>query len=150
MSSETEVSVTVVGGNENAPKFEKDDSETDRLVAVPAGLGTETAVYTLSAADPDSPKLRFGVSGGNASEYFTVDAATGKLFTARPLTNLQLASTLVLEVTVSDGGIPNRTDVTQMSFTVTADNLHAPEFQSPATRIFIREDEQVGVLVIQQ
>ena len=144
MSSETEVSVTVVGGNEHAPKIDREDSAADNLVAVPAGLGSETTVHTLMASDLDSEVLRFGISGGNASEYFSVNPATGKLFTARSLSNLQPASTLSLEVSVWDGGIPNRTDSIEISFMVTADNLHAPEFQSPATRIFIREDEQVS------
>jgi len=143
MSSETEVSVTVVGGNEHAPKFEIGDQETDLRVGVPAGLGSETSVLTLSAKDLDSEVLRFGISGGNASDYFSVDSVTGKVFTARSLNDLQPVTALLLEVTVWDGGIPNRTDTTQIWLTVTADNLHAPEFLSPATRIYIREDEQI-------
>ena len=148
MSSETEVSVTVVGGNEFAPKFVKSEeqTETDNRVAVPAGLGPDTSVLVLSATDADSKKLSFGISGGNASEHFLIDALNGKIFTSRSLNDLQPASMFVLEVSVSDGGIPNRTDTETVTFLVTADNLHAPEFQSPATRIYIREDEQVKFL----
>ena len=135
--------MTVVGGNEHAPKFENLEQETDRRVGVPAGLGSETSVLTVSATDLDSEVLRFGISGGNASEYFSVDSVTGKLFTARSLNDLQPAAVMLLQVSVWDGGIPNRTDTVEIWLTVTADNLHAPEFLSPATRIYIREDEQV-------
>lgn len=144
MSSECEVSVTVVGGNEYAPKFDEDEANAERRVAIPAGLGPDTLVYSLSATDADSQKLRFAFSSENISDYFRIDSETGKIFTSQSLIDLQPASTLVLEVTVYDGGIPNRTDTTQVAFLVTADNLHAPEFQSPATRIYIREDEQVS------
>ncbi len=144
MSSECEVSVTVVGGNEHAPKFDEDEANAERRVAIPAGLGPDTLVYSLSATDADSQKLRFAFSSENISDYFSIDSETGKIFTSQSLIDLQPASTLVLEVTVYDGGIPNRTDTTQVAFLVTADNLHAPEFQSPATRIYIREDEQVS------
>ena len=146
MSSECEVAVTVVGGNEFSPKFQKSDDSAnfERRVAVPAGLGPDTSVYELSATDDDSKILRFGTSGGNGSSHFRIDTMTGRITTTQSLSNLLPASTLVLEVTVSDGGIPNRTDATQVLFLVTADNLHAPEFQSPATRIYIREDEQVS------
>jgi hypothetical protein len=145
MSSETEVTVTVVGGNDNSPKFEKaaDETEADRRVAVPAGLGPVTSVYALTAADVDRDALRFGVSGGNASDFFSVDPISGKISTSRSLSDWAPASALTLQVSVWDGGIPNRTDSTSVTFLVTADNLHAPEFQSPATRIYIREDEQV-------
>ena len=144
MSSECEVAVTIVGGNEHAPKFDEDETESERRVAIPAGLGPDTLVYSLSAKDADSEKLRFAISGGNVSDYFRMDSETGKISTSRSLTDFQPTSTVVLEVTVYDGGIPNRTDTTQVTFLVTADNLHAPEFQSPATRIYIREDEQVS------
>jgi hypothetical protein len=146
MSSECEVAVTVVGGNQFSPKFKKsyDSTNLERRIAVPAGLGPDTAVYDLSATDEDSKKLWFGISGGNASSFFRIEGMTGRITTSQLLSNLLPASTLVLEVTVSDGGIPNRTDTTQVFFLVTADNLHAPEFQSPATRIYIREDEQVS------
>ena len=146
MSSECEVAVTVVGGNEFSPKFEKSDDSTnsERRVAVPAGLGPGTSVYELSASDEDSKKLWFGISAGNASSHFRIDSVSGKITTSQSLSNILPASTLVLEVTVSDGGIPNRTDTAQVLFLVTADNLHSPEFQSPATRIYIREDEQVS------
>jgi protocadherin Fat 4 len=148
MSSECEVAVTVVGGNEYAPKFNEDEADSERRVAIPAGLGPDTSVYSLSATDADSQKLRFAISGGNASDYFRIDSETGKIFTSRSLTDFQPASNLVLEVTVYDGGIPNRTDSAQVTFLVTADNMHAPEFQSPATRIYIREDEQVSHVAI--
>lgn len=148
MSSECEVTVMVVGSNDHPPMFLK-SNENHSLIAVPLGIELNTEVFKVQAQDLDSKVLTFGVQGGNGSDYFSVDPVSGSVVTSGiQLKSISPSTVLELGVIVFDGGIPNRTDSMTLLFMTTAENVHTPEFQSASTRIFIREDEQIGNTIV--
>lgn len=149
MSSECEVTVKVVGSNDFAPTLVKSGEDDVTYTAVPSGAEVDTEVYKVLATDPDSSDLTFGIVGGNGSEYFKIHPTSGSVLTSGlSLRIFDPLTVLELKIVVFDGGIPNRTDTMAVFFVTTAENLHAPEFQSSSTRIFIREDEQIGNTIV--
>ena len=144
-SSECEVKISVVGGNENAPEFA--DQAQERLLALPRTLPLGTIVATLKASDKeDGEAVEYDiVSPREAKTVFEIDRSTGAIRTRRSIGGLE---DIALNVSATDNGIPSKTSYKTLLISVTDANLHSPQFQSSATRIYIREDEPVGNTII--
>ncbi len=85
----------------------------------------QTAVTTVTATDPDLPAqtLSFSISGGADAEQFNIDAGTGELtfISAPDFENPLDADTdnaYDVQVTVTDNGAPNLTDLQDIAVTV--------------------------------
>ena len=141
MSSECEVTVTLVGGNTHAPHFE---NANDTEIAVPQSVSIGTHLYTISATDEDSDKVVFSIKDGTDSEYFVVDPILGRITVFQGLDEFEAGTALTIEVVGKDNGIPVLQNISRLKFLITGDNLYPPEFQDPTTRIYIREDQQIG------
>ena len=144
-SSECEVKISVVGGNQHAPKFAGQAQE--RLLALPRTLPLGTVVATLRASDEeDGEAVEYDiVSPREGKAVFEVDRATGAIRTRRSIGGLE---EMALNVSATDNGIPSKTAYKTLLISVTDANTHSPQFQSSATRIYIREDEPVGNTII--
>ena len=145
-SSECEVKISVVGGNEHAPKFVGEEAQ-EILLALPRTLPLGTVVATLRANDEeDGEEVEYDiVSPPEGKTVFEIDRATGAIRTRRSIAGLE---EMALNVSATDSGIPSRTTYKTLLISVTDANLHSPQFQSSATRIYIREDEPVGNTII--
>ena len=147
-SSECEVRISVVGGNEHAPDFSKD---TRRELALPRSLPLGSVVTTVSATDAESPadSLEYGIIGPEeAKNLFDINSRTGAIKTRRSLSGLAGLGEIRLNVSVTDRGIPRKSSFTTIALAFSGANEHAPEFQSPTTRIYIREDEPIGNTIV--
>ena len=145
MSSECEVTVTLVGGNTHPPYFENDNNTE---IAVPQSVSVGTHLYTVSAVDEDSDKIAFSIKDGSESGYFLVDPILGRITVIKALDDFEDATTLTIDVVAKDNGTPVLQNISRLKFLITGDNLYPPEFQAPTTRIYIREDEQIGTEII--
>jgi protocadherin Fat 4 len=150
-SSECEVKIAVVGGNDHDPMF-KSGGRTE--FALPRALPLGTVVTTLQATDEDGENgtnevLDFAIVGPKeAKAMFEIDTVSGAIRTKRSLEGLAGLGEVRLNVSVTDRGIPKKTSYATLLFSLTDANIHAPEFQSSATRIYIREDEPIGNTII--
>ena len=153
MSSECEVSITLVHGNEHAPIFHNPSQMYggDVEIAVPINVAIGAELYRVIATDEDSEILTFSIATVgkvNASDYFSINPTSGLIEVQKSLHDITEGTALTIEIIVEDNGAPKLSDTASLSFLITGDNLYAPVFQAPTTRIYIREDEQVGAAII--
>jgi protocadherin Fat 4 len=142
MSSECQVIINLVNSNLNAPKFRGEIGE----IGIPSSIGVGTTILQLNATDKDDndmTKLLFKLAQPN--DYFEIDDTSMKVL--KSLGSLR-GSSLELNITVNDQGVPNLQDSKTVKITITDDNQYSPEFQSPTTRIYIREDEAIDNVII--
>ncbi|SVD94220.1 uncharacterized protein METZ01_LOCUS447074, partial [marine metagenome] len=90
-------------------------------------LENQVAVTMVVATDPDGDALTYGFVGGSDQAKFTINAATGLLAFAAPPdfenpTDADADNAYVVEVTVTDDGTGNLTDVQTITVTVTDAN----------------------------
>ncbi|XP_040574168.2 LOW QUALITY PROTEIN: cadherin-related tumor suppressor-like [Lepeophtheirus salmonis] len=140
MSSECQVVITLIDGNNHAPKFKSSRKEA---IAIPSNIPDNSVVYRLEATDKDSTsRLNFQIV--NKNPLFSLDSSTGEIKVHSG--NLIIGTEFNLHVSVDDGR--DIKDFQDLQFIITGDNLFSPEFLSPATRIYIREDEAVGNTIV--
>ena len=145
MSSECEVTVTLVSGNIYAPSF---NNPKDTEIAVPKNIAAGTHLFTMNATDDDSDKIIFSIGKGNASEYFIVDSHLGNINVLKSFGEFEEGTELTIEIVAEDNGAPVLRSVSKLSFLITGDNLYAPTFITPTTTVYISEDEQIGTEII--
>ncbi|QQP40957.1 Uncharacterized protein FKW44_015183, partial [Caligus rogercresseyi] len=141
MSSECQVVITLLDENNHAPKF---NSKRSDPIAIPVNIPTGSIIYKLKADDMDSsPKLNYEIVN-DISSVFTLDSTSGEIKINSE--GLVIGNEYNLRISVDDGR--DLKDYQDLKFVITGDNLYSPEFQSPATRIYIREDESVGNTIV--
>lgn len=116
------------------------------LIAIPFDLPVGSEVIKLTATDPDvnsSTNIEFNVSGGDASNFFGIQADSGKIFLNETLSKSKNLF-LNLLVEVSDNGFPPLTSETEIIFEVTGRNMFSPSFLEPDFIFSIPEDLPVG------
>ncbi|XP_018591367.2 protocadherin-23 isoform X2 [Scleropages formosus] len=113
LSSQTYVHIEVEDINDNRPVFNPERYVTSISCHTPPG----TEILTVIAADADSGTfghIYYDLVPGDLSSHFVVDASTGSMYLASPLSHLGTAS-LKLSVSARDGGglsSPRPADVT--------------------------------------
>ena len=145
MSSECEVKVTLVRENIYSPRFE---NSNDSEIAVPKSVSVGSLLFTLNATDEESDKIKFSLKDGKHSKYFVVDPNLGNINIIKPLDDFEEGSEITIEIIADDDGSPVLQTSTTIKVLITGDNLYPPTFQAPTTRIYIREDEQIGTEII--
>ena len=143
MSSECEVSITLVNGNNHKPTFNVSAKE----IALPYSLKENTLIANLQAVDWDANDvLSFSIVGGNGSAYFDVETG-GDIRVTSDLRSSKF-EVLSLNLRVQDSGTPQLSDELTLNFIITEDNKFAPEFKAITSRIYIREDDPVGNAIV--
>ncbi|XP_077878116.1 protocadherin-23 [Ictidomys tridecemlineatus] len=107
-------------------------------------------VSTLWASDMDAGQnaaIRFHIIDGNTNEYFAIHETSGELSTTRALDREQV-NNFTLIIQCSDLGAPPRSSVTPLQVRVLDDNDHSPSFPVPHYRSSVREDAEVGTVVL--
>lgn len=89
----------------------------------------------------------FSSIDGNTAEYFAINETSGELSTTRALDREQVSS-FALVVLCSDLGDPPRSSLVQLQVRVLDDNDHSPSFPTPQYQCFVREDADVGTVVL--
>lgn len=85
--------------------------------------------------------------GGNTEEYFAIHATSGELSTTRALDREQI-NNFTLTVLCSDLGAPPRSSMMQLHVRVLDDNDHSPSFPMLHYQSSVREDAEVGTVVL--
>lgn len=84
---------------------------------------------------------------GNTDEYFAIHTTSGELSTTRALDREQI-SNFTLTILCSDLGNPPRSSAMQLHVRVLDDNDHSPAFPMLHYQSSIREDAEVGTVVL--
>ena len=127
LSDRTEVEISVVDVNDNAPRFPNAHYQGSVHENLPAG----TSIIEVSAHDEDlgeNGKVRYRfVSEGQDEQSFTIDAVSGVIRTKRPL-DREAKEYYDLMVEAYDAGIPEMTAVVKVGITILDINDNPPYF----------------------
>nr|XP_031320215.1 protocadherin-23 [Camelus dromedarius] len=145
LSGTTTILCTVEDENDHAPEIIVPTRDIEVLENREPGL-----VYTVLASDMDAGSngaVRYHIIEGNTDECFAVNETSGELSTTRALDREQV-SDFALVILCSDLGDPPRSAVMQLQVRVLDDNDHSPAFPKLHYWSSVREDAQVGTVVL--
>ncbi|XP_038055904.1 protocadherin Fat 4-like [Patiria miniata] len=138
-TSQTTVRVNLLDINDNAPQFAVQSYQA----LIPATTSTGTIVLGVQAQDADigdNARLTYSITNGDVTK-FTIDADTGVITTAQPLTSQSSAYTLEVSARDSDPAHAPATATVQVTFDASG---QFPSFQSPSNGAVYTFDEDVA------
>uniref|UniRef100_A0A1I8GLT0 Cadherin domain-containing protein n=1 Tax=Macrostomum lignano TaxID=282301 RepID=A0A1I8GLT0_9PLAT len=139
----TTLVITVNDINDHTPLF----SGLPDTVKLVENSTAGTLVYTIAATDRDSTygALTYSIIDGNNSTAFAIDASTGQVTVASPVTlNREAIPVYQLVVQVQDNGSPAKSATSTLTVSVMDVNEFAPSFASPTVSFSIAENSPVG------
>ena len=145
-SDTTDVEVTVVDVNDNAPRFRQESYSGSISEDVLSG----TSVLTVTATDIDADlngRVRYTFEGGNSGDGdFTLDPTLGVLRTGKPLDRERVARYELVAFAV-DRGTPELSTSVGVTIVVDDVNDNRPEFPTSRISLFVRENSAIGSAV---
>uniref|UniRef100_A0A673T5X8 Dachsous cadherin-related 2 n=1 Tax=Suricata suricatta TaxID=37032 RepID=A0A673T5X8_SURSU len=145
LSGTTTVLCTVEDENDHVPEISVPSHNIEVLENQEPGVA-----YTVLASDMDAGNngaVRYHIIDGNTDEYFAINETSGDLSTTRALDREQV-SNFTLVILCSDLGNPPRSSLAQLHVRVLDDNDHGPSFPTLHYQASVREDAEVGTLVL--
>ncbi|XP_059779938.1 protocadherin-23 [Balaenoptera ricei] len=145
LSGTTTILCTVGDENDHAPEIIVPRHDIEVLENQEPGL-----VYTVLASDMDAGNngaVRYHIIDGNTDEYFAINETSGELSITRALDREQV-SNFTLVILCSDLGDPPLSSMVQLQVRVLDDNDHSPSFSRLHYQASVREDAQVGTVVL--
>ncbi|KAM6221833.1 protocadherin-23 [Rhynchocyon petersi] len=145
LSSTTTILCIVEDENDHAPEFYVSQHDTE----VPENREPEV-IYTVLASDMDignNGAITYHIIDGNIDEYFAINETSGKISTTRALDREHI-SDFTLNILCSDLGDPPRSSVMQLHIRVLDDNDHSPAFPMRHYQSSVREDSEIGSMVL--
>ncbi|XP_012288367.1 protocadherin-like wing polarity protein stan [Orussus abietinus] len=144
----TTLVVRVLDDNDNYPQF----SERTYSVSVPEDLDytSNPIVARIRATDADSGNnaaLRYAIIGGNTQNTFSIDSLSGDVALVKPL-DYESARSYRIVVRAQDGGVPARSNTTQLLVHVKDVNDNAPRFYTSLFQEAVSEGVPVGYAVL--
>ncbi|KAK2846751.1 hypothetical protein Q5P01_009750 [Channa striata] len=120
------------------------------LIVIPYHMAVGTEVVRLTAVDLDvsnsSANVEYVITGGNASDFFWIQADTGKVTLNHTLAeSVNLFLTLI--VVAKDQGAPPLSSHTEITFEITGRNQFSPSFREPDVTFSVPEDLPVGSVI---
>lgn len=134
--------------NRHHPEFL---SNTPTSIEVEEGLPIGTKVTTLQATDKDhgyNGKLLYVISSGNAGGAFKVDTYTGDLIVMADI-DRETQIEYVLNISVFDMGIPQKSASWILQIEVSDINDYAPQFERPSYMVSISENVAANATIMQ-
>lgn len=141
LSSDADVTVTVVNANDLNPVFDLDVYRK----TLAETQDTDVAVVTVNAEEQDGGGLggiAYEILNG-ANDTFSIDSVSGAIVTTQPL-DFEDIKSYTLVVQAVDQGQPPRSAVATVEVTVTDINDNAPILDQEVINITIEEDLSVG------
>ena len=143
-SSTATVGISILPRNDEVPMFQNNTASGYQL-SVSQTAPPGTLVGSVSASDDD-------VGSGTLVTYtilsptpfFTIDPLTGQITTSSSLTSITAMSTLLLNVTASDGEFSESVHV---QVTITPGNFHAPSFVQSNQTLYLNELTMAGEII---
>nr|XP_032655849.1 protocadherin Fat 1 isoform X1 [Chelonoidis abingdonii] len=141
LSSFIEIYIEVGDVNDNAP-------QTTEPVYYPEVLENspkDVSVIQIEAFDPDSSsseKLTYKITSGNPQGFFSINPKTGLIITTSRKLDREQQSEHILEVTITDNGIPAKSTVARVVVKVLDENDNKPQFLQKFYKIRLPEREK--------
>uniref|UniRef100_A0A3B4E9G9 FAT atypical cadherin 1a n=1 Tax=Pygocentrus nattereri TaxID=42514 RepID=A0A3B4E9G9_PYGNA len=138
LSSSVEVYINVQDVNDNAPQT----SEPVYYSSVPENSPKDMSIMQIQAFDPDSKtsdKLTYTITSGNPQGFFNIDSQTGLIMTTSRKLDREKQEEHILEVTISDDGIPSMYTVIRVVMKVQDENDNSPQFLEKVYKIKLVE-----------
>ncbi|XP_077182634.1 protocadherin Fat 2 isoform X2 [Paroedura picta] len=132
--------------NHHAPKFE---DTFPRSIDIMETITVNSTIAHLTAIDGDTGfngKMAYVISDGNDDGCFYIDTETGLLLVSSPLDH-ESTSFYVLNITVYDLGIPQKSSWKLLAVNVLDTNDNAPKFLQGTYIVSVLEDIQTGTTV---
>lgn len=144
--SDTTVTVRLVPYNHYPPMF----LPLQSLTVIPYHMAVGTEVVQLTAIDLDvsnsSANIEYVLHGGNASDFFWIQADNGKIMLNQTLAeSVNLFLTLI--VVAKDQGTPSLSSQTEITFEITGRNQFSPSFREPDVTFSVPEDLPIGSVI---
>ncbi|XP_046699501.1 protocadherin Fat 1a isoform X1 [Silurus meridionalis] len=142
LSSFVEVYIQVQDVNDNAPHT----SEPVYYPSVMENSPKDVSVIKIDAFDPDtrsSDKLSYKISSGNPQGFFSIDDKTGLVTTTSRKLDREQQDEHILEITVTDQGVPARSTTVRVIVQVLDENDNYPIFMEKVYKIKLPEREKV-------
>ncbi|XP_053453810.1 protocadherin-23 [Nycticebus coucang] len=145
LSSTTTILCIVEDENDHAPEFIVPSHDIEILENQEPEV-----VYAVLASDMDAGNnkaIKYYITDGNTDEYFAINETSGELSTTRAL-DRERVNNFTLVILCSDLGDPPKSSVTQLQVRVLDDNDHSPAFPTLYYQSSVREDAEVGTVVL--
>uniref|UniRef100_A0A8C3WY49 Dachsous cadherin-related 2 n=1 Tax=Catagonus wagneri TaxID=51154 RepID=A0A8C3WY49_9CETA len=145
LSATATVLVSVGDENDHSPEVIVPGRDIEVPENREPGLVYTVLAYDLDAGDNGA--VRYRIVDGNTDKYFAINETSGDLSTTRALDREQV-SNFTLVVLCSDLGDPPRSSAVQLQVRVLDDNDHSPAFPRLHHRSSVREDADVGTVLL--
>ncbi|XP_051253136.1 protocadherin Fat 4 isoform X2 [Dicentrarchus labrax] len=120
------------------------------LIAIPYDMAVGTEVVKFTALDEDFNNISAGIeyllNGGNASNFFWIQANNGKVMLNQSLLE-SVNLFLTLLVMAQDHGSPSLSSQIEITFEITAKNQFSPSFREPDVTFSVPEDLSIGSVI---
>uniref|UniRef100_A0A3P9HZR5 FAT atypical cadherin 1 n=1 Tax=Oryzias latipes TaxID=8090 RepID=A0A3P9HZR5_ORYLA len=141
LSAFVEVYIEVQDVNDNAPQT----SEPVYYPSVTENSPKDVSIIQINAVDPDviaSDKLTYKITSGNPQGFFAINTKTGLITTTSRRLDREQQDEHILEVTVTDHGIPPKSTTVRVIIQVLDENDNRPLFLEKIYKIQIPEREK--------
>ncbi|XP_037117404.1 protocadherin Fat 1a isoform X2 [Syngnathus acus] len=142
LSAFVEVYIQVQDVNDNAPQA----SEPVYYPSVMENSPKDVSIIQIDAVDPDaksSDKLSYKITSGNPQGFFAINSRTGLVTTTSRKLDREQQDEHILEVTISDHGIPAKSTTVRVIVRVLDENDNRPLFLEKIYKIKLPERERI-------
>lgn len=141
LSSLVEVFIEVQDVNDNAPQT----SEPVYYPSVVENSPKDVSIIQINAVDPDaraSDRLSYRITSGNPQGFFAINGRTGLVTTTSRKLDREQQDEHILEITVTDHGIPAKSTTVRVIVQVLDENDNRPLFLEKIYKIKLPERER--------
>ncbi|XP_056442395.1 protocadherin Fat 1a isoform X2 [Gadus chalcogrammus] len=141
LSTFVEVYIEVQDVNDNAPQT----SEPVYYPSVMENSPKDVSIIQIEAVDPDakaSDKLSYRITSGNPQGFFNINGRTGLVTTTSRKLDREQQDEHILEVTISDHGVPAKSTTARVIVRVLDENDNRPQFLEKIYKIKLPERER--------
>uniref|UniRef100_A0A8C9XKL9 FAT atypical cadherin 1a n=1 Tax=Sander lucioperca TaxID=283035 RepID=A0A8C9XKL9_SANLU len=141
LSAFVEVYIEVQDVNDNAPQT----SEPVYYPSVMENSPKDVSIIQINAVDPDakaSDKLTYRITSGNPQGFFAVNTKTGLVTTTSRKLDREQQDEHILEITVTDHGVPAKSTTVRVIVRVLDENDNRPLFLEKIYKIKLPERER--------
>ncbi|XP_006128510.2 protocadherin Fat 1 isoform X2 [Pelodiscus sinensis] len=141
LSSFIDIYIEVGDVNDNAPQT----TEPVYYPEVIENSPKDVSVIQIEAFDPDSSsseKLTYKITSGNPQGFFSINLKTGLITTTTRKLDREQQCEHILEVTITDNGIPAKSTITRVVVKILDENDNKPQFLQKFYKIRLPEREK--------
>ncbi|XP_019899394.2 protocadherin Fat 1a isoform X4 [Esox lucius] len=141
LSAFVEVYVEVQDVNDNAPQT----SEPVYYPSVEENSPKDVSIIQIEAVDPDAragDKLGYKITSGNPQGFFAINPKTGLVTTTSRKLDREQQDEHILEITVTDHGVPAKSTTVRVIVKVLDENDNRPQFLEKIYKIKLPEREK--------